>query len=151
MNKFIAYIFLGLLGLVGVAYFLFRKKNTSTDDNTSYDGFFNKSIIPKANQDTTATATTTGSTATTISLANVSLVTSPLIGKFHLTAEITLGNPPATGSLLVLLGNINITEITLPLSSSTYYLDEYVTASAGSTYNLTAKVGSITKSVQITI
>lgn len=136
--------------MIIAAYFIFRNKNSS-NDTVSYDGFFAKNTDTKANQDTTTNSTNTGSEATTISIKNALLSASPLIGQLHLTAQIELTNQPQTGSLVVLLGNNNITEVTLPLSGTTYYLDEYVPASSGSTYNLTAKIGSITKTVQITI
>lgn len=141
------YIGIGVLILVIIAYFIYQNKKTGNNTETSYNDFFGLKNVGQKDESTT----TTNQTAATINIKNTSLTVSPGIGILHLKAEIEVANQPSSGILVVLLGNNNINEVQLPLSGTTYYLDEYVTSTSAPTYNLTAKIGSITKTVQITI
>lgn len=147
MTKPIIYIVIGVLVIVFAYYLLFVRKNSSNTNNSVLsDG---KQVADEQSNTDTNTGTGTSSSMV-VSISNPVLSPSPLIGQKHLTASINVANQPQTGTLVILVGNVFVSEVSLPLLNGTYNLDEYVVLPQQSTYNLTAKIGSITKTVQVT-
>lgn len=147
MTKGMAYIIVGLLAAITGIYLLFiRKKTKSTNNLTTSD-----SLNVGANTATgTDSVTTENTNPTVINIVNPKLRNSPMIGTSHVTATIEVNNPPQTGNLVIQIGNVYINQVSLPLLNNRYELDEYVTLpSTLPTYNLTAKIDSVIKTVQV--
>ncbi len=130
--------------LLLLVYFFFIKKKTVNTDTSV--------LFPNTNDsnNTQQTTNTQPTTNTTINISNVSLSPSPLIGQLHLIANVSLTNQPNIGALRISLGNAELMSIDLPVINDVYLLDTYVgIANTNTTQYLTAKIGSITKTVQV--
>lgn len=151
MTKTIIYIAIGVVIIAFSYYLLFMRKNgNNTQNSVLSDGGQNIEGQSNTAINTSQNGGTGTNSGTAISISNAAFSTSPLIGQKHLTATVNVANQPQTGTLVILVGNVFVSEVSLPLLNGTYNLDEYVVLPQQSTYNLTAKIGSITKTVQVT-
>ncbi len=152
MKKGMGLIIVGLLAAITAIYLLFIRKSTKNTNNITASDSLNGGKNETNSSMNTGTGTNTGTganTTTIINIKNPKFAPSPLIGQGHLTAEIEIVNPPQQGNLTILLSNTFVNEVNLPLSNGKYILDQYVAFSNTMTYNLTAKIGTVTKTVQV--
>lgn len=152
MKQGMAIIILGLLAAITGFYFLFFRKNgNNTSTNASTDTNASTGTNGSTGTGSNNTVTEGAYNTTVINIKNPKFAPSPLIGQGHLTAEIEVLNPPQQGNLTILLSNTFVNEVNLPLPNGKYILDQYVAFSNTMTYNLTAKIGSVTKTVQVAV
>lgn len=151
MTKTTIYIAIGVVAIAISYYLLFMRKNGNNTQNSDLsDGVQNIGGQLSTGTNTGQNGGTGTNNATVISISNSAFSSSPLIGQKHLTATINVANQPQTGTLVILVGNVFVNEVSLPLANGSYNLDEYVVLPVQSTYNLTAKIGTITKTIQVT-
>lgn len=148
MTKGMAYIIVGLFAAITGIYLLFiRKKTKSTNNITTSDSL---NVGAKDTATGTDSVTTENTNPTVINIVNPKLRISPMIGTSHVMAIIEVNNPPQAGNLVIQIGNVYLNQVSLPLLNNRYELDEYVTLPATlPMYNLTAKIDSVIKTVQV--
>lgn len=133
------------LALLGAAYYFYNKnKKTAATKATAATNAETKTDAPKTSD------TNTTPVVSSIAINNANLNTSPLIGQYHITAVIGLVSPPVSGTLQVFVGGQEVDSVALPISGNSYILDKYVVINnPENPQTLLAKIGTITKSVQV--
>jgi hypothetical protein len=145
----------------GIYFWINRKKdpsNTANNAATANSGSGGTSgSTDKGGTGTGGTGTggtgTGGTTTKTpvISITEVSIVKSPIIGEYHLKAKVNIQNPPASGALEISFNKVNIINVNFPLNDNFYLVDAYVPVDTliQSFYDLEAKVGNVVRLVTL--
>lgn len=152
MSKKIIYVIIIVVTLGIIVYYQLFKKGNNAKSGLQNSDSLNENKDSTNNNTGNNTGNDTGigvGNSAVINIANTSLTASPLIGQLHLKATVNVTNQPNTGTLIVQIGNVFLSEVALPLLNGNYVLDEYLALPQQSVYNLTAKIGSVSKTVQV--